>query len=351
MANEEHVEVIKQGAEAWKEWGERNLDYADLRGANLSKIYLYGARLHKADFRDADLTGATLMHTVLVRAQFNGANLKDANLGLADLLAADFTEADLSHANLNRADLTMANLSRANLTGANLRFANLQGATLFETDFSKARIERTSLTDLDLSTARGLDTIEHGAPSSISIDTIYRSGAKIPEIFLRRAGVPDNFIGYIHSLGGKVFEYYSCFISYSSKDQSFADRLYADLLAKGVRCWLATEDLKIGDKFRQEIDDSIRLHDKLLVILSQSSVKSSWVESEVETAFERESQQEGRLVLFPIRLDDAVMETNRSWAADIRRKRHIGDFRRWHDENSYKKAFERLLRDLQGHKK
>ena len=108
------------------------------------------------------------------------------------------------------------------------------------------------------------------------------------------------------------------------------------------------EDLKIGDKFRQRIDDAIRLHDKLLVVLSESSVKSAWVESEVEAAFERERRREGELVLFPIRLDNAVMDASQSWAADIRRKRHIGDFSKWQDHNSYKHAFDRLLRDLQG---
>ncbi len=69
------------------------------------------------------------------------------------------------------------------------------------------------------------------------------------------------------------------------------------------------------------------------------------MEKEVETAFERE-QREKKLVLFPIRLDDAVMETNQAWAADIRRVRHIGDFRAWKDHDQYQKSFERLLRDL-----
>jgi hypothetical protein len=72
------------------------------------------------------------------------------------------------------------------------------------------------------------------------------------------------------------------------------------------------------------------------------------VESEVEAALEREQGQKGETVLFPIRLDGAVMKTGHAWAADIRRKRHMGDFSNWKDHNSYKKAFDRLLRDLQG---
>src|SRR5437764_7197861 len=117
-------------------------------------------------------------------------------------------------------------------------------------------------------------------------------------------------------------------MSYSRKDHDFAERLHADLQSKGVRCWYAPEDLTIGAKLRPAFDEAIRLYDKLMVILSKSSVKSTWVEKEVETAFEKEHEQ-NKIVLFPIRLDDSVMQTKEAWAADIRRSRHIGDFRRW----------------------
>lgn len=104
--------------------------------------------------------------------------------------------------------------------------------------------------------------------------------------------------------------------------------MYADLQSKGVRCWFAPEDIKIGDKFRQRIDNAINLHDKLLVILSEESILSAWVEEEVEAARERE-QREKRLVLFPVRIDDAVIASSQAWAASLRRMRHIGDFSKW----------------------
>jgi hypothetical protein len=111
-----------------------------------------------------------------------------------------------------------------------------------------------------------------------------------------------------------------------------------------VRCWFAPEDLKIGDKFRTRIDEAIRIHDKLLLVLSEHSVNSKWVEKEVETAFDKETLD--HTVLFPLRLDDAVMKTDRAWAADIRRTRHIGDFTDWKDQDAFQVAFDRLLRDL-----
>jgi hypothetical protein len=69
------------------------------------------------------------------------------------------------------------------------------------------------------------------------------------------------------------------------------------------------------------------------------------VEKVIETAFEKERLC-GCIVLFPIRIDDGVMNTDQAWAADIRRTRPIGDYSQWEDKESYQKAFERLLRDL-----
>ena len=146
-------------------------------------------------------------------------------------------------------------------------------------------------------------------------------------------------------------QFYSCFISYSTKDQDFADRLHNDLQAKGVRCWLASEDLKTGDRFRDRIDESIRVHDKLLLVPSEHSVKSPWVRTEVEAAFEREHRQDASTVLFPLRLDEAVMAATQAWAADKRRTRHICSFTGWKDHDSYQKALGRLLRDLKSETK
>jgi hypothetical protein len=64
---------------------------------------------------------------------------------------------------------------------------------------------------------------------------------------------------------------------------------------------------------------------------------------------ERE-RKEKQAVLFPVRLENAVMEIENGWPADIRRTRHIGDFRNWKNHDEYQKAFERLLLDLKADK-
>lgn len=137
----------------------------------------------------------------------------------------------------------------------------------------------------------------------------------------------------------------TCVISYAQEDQLLAEKLYEDLQQNGVTCWFAPKDLQIGKRIRNSVDQAIKRHDKLLVILSKYSLKSPWMEKEVETAFEEE-QLRNRLILFPIRLDDAVMKTRQAWGGDIRRMRVIGDFKEWNQEMSYQRSLARLLRDL-----
>jgi hypothetical protein len=243
------------------------------------------------------------------------------------------------------ANLQGSELYGANMTGANLFLVRFTTASLSGANLTNALVGFTEFVGVDLSHVIGLDSTRHASPSTVDVETIYRSKGRIPEVFLRGCGIPEDFITYMGSLVGKAIDFYSCFISYSSKDDDFAQRLHADLQQQGVRCWFAPEDLKIGDKFRMRIDESILIHDKLMVILSENSIRSTWVEEEVEAAIEKERKQ-NKLVLFPIRLDDAVMETDQAWAASLRRTRHIGDFRAWKDHDQYQKSFERLLRDL-----
>ena len=119
-------------------------------------------------------------------------------------------------------------------------------------------------------------------------------------VFLRGVGLPDNLIDYLPSLLNQPIQFYSCFISYSSKDQKFADRLHADLQNKGVRCWFAPHDMPIGAKIIDAIDEAIRLRDKVLLILSENSIASDWVEDEVTRSLDEERERK-QIVLFPVR--------------------------------------------------
>lgn len=366
MANQEHLSKLKEGIEAWNQWrDEHSVFEPDLSGADLSGIYLINANLRAANLRAANLSITNLSYACLAGANLNDANLTHAHLAETDLDSAQLKRADLREAQLKRADLKDADCSRADLRKANLYSAKLEHTNLSYADLSHAHLDNASFnrTDLeqvnlsgayvggtifinvDLSITKGLDTVNHHMPSTIGIDTVYHSQGNIPDIFLKGAGIDDAFITYIRSLVGHAIEHYSCFISYSSKDEAFAKRLYADLQSHNVRCWFAPEDLKIGEDIPTGIDEAIRLHDKLLLILSKSSVASGWVEHEVKTALAKE-RKEKQVSLFPVRLDKAILESPLFWATKIRRERNIGDFTRWKDHDAYQKAFTRLLGDL-----
>lgn len=334
MANQEHAKIIKQGVEVWNKWREENIFIVP----DLSTPYIGSPGIGKMSEPDTDTAKAGLSGINLSGVNFGGANLSGTNFTRANLSGANLVGAQMNYTELIEADLTKAQLGGVDFTGADLRGA----------DFSEAIIGGTIFADVDLSTAKGLDTVTYwGGPSTIGIDTIIRSHGKISEMFLRNAGIPGSIIEVIPSLIGSLspIDYYTCFISYSSRNEDFVKRLHVDLLMMGVRCWYAPQDMKIGDKIRARIDESIRIYDKLLIVLSEYSIASDWVEKEVETAFEKERLQK-KLVLFPIRLDDAVKTTTQAWAADIRCTRHIGDFRQWKNHDDYLKALERLLRDL-----
>jgi hypothetical protein len=166
MANQEQVEILKQGVHVWNKWRAENLGFlvdlfgaelsgadlkqADLRQADLRQADLWKADLWQADLSDADLSGASLMGASLSRAQLGGArlmgaHLMGANLSGADLRQADLSGADLRETNLNETDLRGAllmgaNLKRADLSGADLREADLRGTSLIRTVIDKAKI-------------------------------------------------------------------------------------------------------------------------------------------------------------------------------------------------------------------
>ena len=388
MPNPDHLAELKKGVDAWNQWRRSEPDTKpDLVGANFAPPALAKATYRKqthvktetlkgrsrfavrrqpgvkdlrfVDLSDANLTGADLSGAILLKAVLIKANLTAVNLSTALLIGAYISEANLTSAKLTGAslfgaDLAYSNLSGADLRGADLLAANLTGAVLERANVAGARISGTTFADVDLSGVVGLESVFHEGPSSIGIDTFLRSSGKIPDIFLRGCGVPQNIIEYMASLVGTGIEFYSLFISYSSKDQKFAERLHADLQAKGVRCWFAPEDMPGGKKLHEEIDAAIRMHDKLLLILSEHSMNSQWVRTEISKARKRETQEEKR-GLFPIRL--CSFEELRDWecfdadmgkdsAREIR-EYFIPDFSDWKHHDAYKDAFDRLLRDLQ----
>lgn len=366
-----------------------NLAGSDLRGALIYNTGLGGADLSNADLSDARLVGgiilsnakligtdlrrASLSRVQLVGSDASCANLLDASLGEADLTYARFRGANLGRADFNNAtfrltdlqgaslygarlewaDFKNADLSQADLTGALLRYANFSHSKLKGATFTNAVTQNTAFTDIDLRESLGLENVEHRGPSEISVSTFYRSEGKIPEVFLRGCGMPETFITYMRSLTAQAIDFFSCFISYSHADKSFARRLHDSLQARGIRCWLDEHQMLPGDDIYDEVDRGIRLWDKILLCCSKESLKSWWVDDEIAKAYEKEQaltrdREKKVLALIPLNLDEYLFSGGwQSGKATQVRSRLAADFTGWETDNKkFEEQFERLVRAL-----
>ena len=333
-------------------------------------VHLIGAS-SGAYLRDHNLNGVRLSEANLIGANFLegwlvGALLDKADLTVAKLRLAQLSEVNLSGANLENSDLSQATLENANLVGANLREANFNYAEIRGVDFHFATAMLTSFGCLDLSEVYGLESIIHHNISIIGTDTIRVSKGKIPEVFLRGCGLSDLDIEYaklynpnlsneeINKIVYKIYDLRATqaiqisplFISYSHSDSAFVDKLETYLNAKGIRFWRDIHDMKSG-RMEKQINRAIRQNPTVLLILSETSIKSDWVEHEVRTARDLEKEV-GRDILCPVALDD-------SWKSSPWPKRlmeqvmeyNILPFSSWKDDAIFEQTFVKLIDGLQ----
>lgn len=156
MANQEHLDLLKQDIAAWNEWREKYPDIQpDLSGANLSETNLEGANLSKAHLERADLfkaqlKGAHLIEACLEEANLNEACLERANLTMAQLKRAYLIGAQLKEASLFRTQLKAADLSSTLMEGAHLIRANLKRAKLIGTHLERANLSESHLEGAEL---------------------------------------------------------------------------------------------------------------------------------------------------------------------------------------------------------
>ncbi|HEX3856965.1 MAG TPA: toll/interleukin-1 receptor domain-containing protein [Verrucomicrobiae bacterium] len=123
--------------------------------------------------------------------------------------------------------------------------------------------------------------------------------------------------------------------------------------AEKIRVWYAPEEMKGGKKLFEQIDRAIHLHDKILIVLSESSIASDWVQTEIRRARKQE-KLDGKRKLFPIRVCDMQMlkewecfdaDSGRDIAQEIR-EYFIPDFSDWQKSEKFDHEFKKLCRDL-----
>jgi len=155
-----------------------NLTSASLHGENLTKANLTGAilhgiNLHNAVLQEVILDKAKINNAYLSNANFNNASIKFADFTLtvlngssfrnAQLSGTNFTGADIIRADFTRAVLEGCNFSEAHLSYANLTNVNLTNANLYKTDLRNTNLRNAYLLNANLSIAQVLDTNFEGA--------------------------------------------------------------------------------------------------------------------------------------------------------------------------------------------
>ena len=147
--------------------------------------------------------------------------------------------------------------------------------------------------------------------------------------------------------------YYSCYLSYSTRDEEFARRLYGRLRDAKVRVWFWPENIKTGEAVQEQVETAIHAHDKLLIVLSEASLQSDWVMKELREARNAE-RRSGKRKLFPVRIVDfraladgtsLNQKSGKNFVKELS-KYFILDFSNWKDHDQFEAAFSRLLKDL-----
>lgn len=94
--------------------------------------------------------------------------------------------------------------------------------------------------------------------------------------------------------------YHGIFLSHNSEDKPFVRELKARLEAQGAKdVWLDEAEIMIGDSLTKKIEEGLKKTKYIGVVLSPKSVKSAWVERELEIAINRELST-GEVVVLPL---------------------------------------------------
>ena len=107
----------------------------------------------------------------------------------------------------------------------------------------------------------------------------------------------------IHARYGNNAQGAKIFISHSSKDKQFAIWLGTDLKASGHTPWFDEWDICVGESIPEKVSHGLSSADFVVVVLSQNSIKSKWVEREWHAKYWSEIEKNQTIVL-PILIED-----------------------------------------------
>lgn len=93
------------------------------------------------------------------------------------------------------------------------------------------------------------------------------------------------------------------FISYSSKDREFVEKLCKMLIQKHIGVWLDKWEMRPGDSLIDKIQNGLETSSHLLVVLSPNYIQSEWCKKEQNAGIMKEIKAK-EVILIPILLED-----------------------------------------------
>ena len=310
-----------------------HLYHADLREANVTNALLNGANMRGADLRGTDLTGADLDRAVLSDANLSGANLTNANLQRTSLIGTNLSGANLTGANFSGADLVRSNLSDAVLSETDLFQTRIWGCNLTGANLAGAALGYTMFQDCDLRGTVGLEQVRHDAPSTIGVDTVYRSGGHLPAAFLAGAGVPGSIASLQETIFAGALPTPECYIACRDDDEEFARKLSEDLGDLGVKAWLFSQHARgnalvsrLSSSDQEEIERWLRNYDSLIVVASSRALDNEVILKDITAARDKQ-QAADRWLLYFVAPDDALMRPGGRAARTMAAENVIFDLR------------------------
>ena len=371
MTHLELLTLLDQGVEHWNQWRIRHRQVTvDFRGAQLDHRDLKGIDLSNGNFG-----GVTFCNSILDYAHLDGGRFYQTDFSSSSLSHARIRDAVFGNAALQTTQASGTDFTGSLFYNCDFTDARLDGSVLWSVMFNDCRFTRTRFAEAsngdtryycsDISDATDLHSVEHHAPSTIDVETLRLSRGSIPRDFLKGCGFSDfelaivqlwnpelkeaDITDIVYDIdrvrGTQPIQKHSVFLSYSHHDRAFVDALQTELDDAGIRCWRDVHDLSAG-RLDKQIDRAIRLNPIVILVLSEHSVRSDWVEWEVSRAreLERESQRD---VLCPVALDDSWQTS--SWSAPLRAqisKYNVLNFDDWRDQPTLESLSWRLVRGL-----
>jgi len=348
--------------------GETYFVNTTLKGELIEGLDLGNLNFHQSYFDNCTFQKCNFDQTVFVGASFQ--NAKFWNVKASHCI---FNNADFYKAVIEKSVFIYCDFFKGCFINTEFRSSGLVGNSFNKAWFGFTKFFRTPFSFNDFS-----DTVHPSSESFcfIDINSIHMSAEIIEEHFNQQWNEPDmlkrqrevvesqeNISRFLSRCGlppeayllyqeiSSSSKHDSVFISYSSNDEIFARELHTELQKQGIDVWFAPHDMEGGKKIIDQVTNAINEKNRVILILSEHSMKSGWVSTEIRKA-SRASDKYSKL--FPIRLVD--YEKIQNWElfdSDIGedlavhiRSFFIPDFTNWNDSEVFALEITKLSKAL-----